>query len=394
MLNVRHMYNVNDEASENVIEGENFDKANVSDKEKGDNADVENNVAKEKTDEKRDEDREKLKHESEGNRKGKYVAGKRKMKPQAVKGKKKVDTENGDCKDKDAADVDGNSTDDDFVSPKKIKIPKVIVGKENTFTSKRFEEEVDEDAADKDGQSTDDDFVSQEKTKIPKVIGDRCGLRREYKEQKLQLVVLRKKYAAKILLSEINQKKADFEVEAEAYRMLPLEERQRLEDAAFERVKARVTRSVWDCFSASVTVKKANEMRAGVSYFHETISERRTVDVNVGSCFGHTSSRRRIRRHTEDDMFDCVRTAAQLNIGGPGLRKKAKRVRPWGLLDSTSQAQIVDVGKHAIMHRTGLPAHDLRILDPILSYPSTVLGRGTFTLFEKVPLPITRVSLS
>ncbi|PWA54482.1 WD40 repeat-containing protein [Artemisia annua] len=108
---------------------------------------------------------------------------------------------------------------------------------------------VDEDAADKDGQSTDDDFVSQEKTKIPKVIvklrrlwgfcnathgdipgwqGDRCGLRRECKEQKLQLVVLRKKYATKILLSEINQKKADFEVEAEAYRMLPLEERQRL----------------------------------------------------------------------------------------------------------------------------------------------------------------------
>jgi magnesium transporter len=36
---------------------------------------------------------------------------------------------------------------------------------------------------------------------------------------------------------------------------------------------------------------------------------------------------------------------------------------------------VVEVGKHAIMRPTGLPARDLRILDPLLSYPSTVLGR-------------------
>ncbi|GJY80764.1 hypothetical protein Tco_0493515 [Tanacetum coccineum] len=40
----------------------------------------------------------------------------------------------------------------------------------------------------------------------------------------------------------------------------------------------------------------------------------------------------------EDDMFHSVRTAAQLNIEGPGLRKKATGVRPWQLLDSTGQA--------------------------------------------------------
>ena len=27
------------------------------------------------------------------------------------------------------------------------------------------------------------------------------------------------------------------------------------------------------------------------------------------------------------------------------------------------------------MRRTGLPARDLRVLDPVLSYPSTILGR-------------------
>ncbi|XP_031130794.1 magnesium transporter MRS2-3-like [Ipomoea triloba] len=60
---------------------------------------------------------------------------------------------------------------------------------------------------------------------------------------------------------------------------------------------------------------------------------------------------------------------------GSGLRKKASGVRPWLLLDCTGQAQVVEAGKHAIMRRTGLPGRDLRILDPLLSYPSTVLGR-------------------
>ncbi|XP_044489159.1 magnesium transporter MRS2-3 [Mangifera indica] len=58
-----------------------------------------------------------------------------------------------------------------------------------------------------------------------------------------------------------------------------------------------------------------------------------------------------------------------------GLRKKPTGVRHWLLLDSSGQAQVVEAGKHAIMRRTGLPARDLRILDPQLSYPSTVLGR-------------------
>ncbi|KAJ9551950.1 hypothetical protein OSB04_015995 [Centaurea solstitialis] len=79
----------------------------------------------------------------------------------------------------------------------------------------------------------------------------------------------------------------------------------------------------------------------------------------------------------EDDPYDPSRTAtAHVNVSaGGGLRKKAAGVRQWLLLDSTGQAQVVEAGKHTVMRRTGLPARDLRILDPILSYPSTVLGR-------------------
>jgi hypothetical protein len=58
-----------------------------------------------------------------------------------------------------------------------------------------------------------------------------------------------------------------------------------------------------------------------------------------------------------------------------GHRKKGTGVRAWLLVDATGQAEVIEAGKHAIMLRTGLPARDLRILDPLLSYPSTVLGR-------------------
>lgn len=59
----------------------------------------------------------------------------------------------------------------------------------------------------------------------------------------------------------------------------------------------------------------------------------------------------------------------------PVLRRKGMGTRTWLLLDSTGHTQEVEAGKYAIMRRTGLPAGDLRILDPFLSYPSTVLGR-------------------
>ncbi|KAH7424412.1 hypothetical protein KP509_11G007500 [Ceratopteris richardii] len=58
-----------------------------------------------------------------------------------------------------------------------------------------------------------------------------------------------------------------------------------------------------------------------------------------------------------------------------GIRKKALGMRAWLLIDINGGAQVVEAGKHTIMRRTGLPARDLRILDPILSYPSTILGR-------------------
>ncbi|KAF2294365.1 hypothetical protein GH714_009716 [Hevea brasiliensis] len=75
----------------------------------------------------------------------------------------------------------------------------------------------------------------------------------------------------------------------------------------------------------------------------------------------------------DDDTDPLNRQAAAAVL--PTVRKKGIGVRAWLLLHHTGQAQVVEVSKHAIMRRTGLPARDLRILDPLLSYPSTILGR-------------------
>ncbi|XP_054805731.1 magnesium transporter MRS2-I isoform X1 [Prosopis cineraria] len=57
------------------------------------------------------------------------------------------------------------------------------------------------------------------------------------------------------------------------------------------------------------------------------------------------------------------------------VKKKTQSSRSWILFDSTGQGSILDVDKYAIMHRVQIHARDLRILDPLLSYPSTILGR-------------------
>ncbi|KDO45569.1 hypothetical protein CISIN_1g046517mg, partial [Citrus sinensis] len=50
-------------------------------------------------------------------------------------------------------------------------------------------------------------------------------------------------------------------------------------------------------------------------------------------------------------------------------------LRTWLVVSESGQSRVEEVGKHVIMRRTGLPARDLMVLDPLLSYPSSILGR-------------------
>ncbi|XP_042409422.1 magnesium transporter MRS2-I-like isoform X2 [Zingiber officinale] len=58
-----------------------------------------------------------------------------------------------------------------------------------------------------------------------------------------------------------------------------------------------------------------------------------------------------------------------------GVAKNMLTVRNWVSLDCTGRSTVLDVDKHVIMRRAQIHARDLRIIDPLLSYPSAILGR-------------------
>eukprot|EP01018_Ginkgo_biloba_P014325 Gb_00518 [translate_table: standard] len=58
-----------------------------------------------------------------------------------------------------------------------------------------------------------------------------------------------------------------------------------------------------------------------------------------------------------------------------GLKKRGQGVRSWIRIDTDGNSQVLEVDKLKIMKRCDLPARDLRLLDPLFVYPSTILGR-------------------
>ncbi|KAF5736779.1 magnesium transporter CorA-like family protein [Tripterygium wilfordii] len=68
---------------------------------------------------------------------------------------------------------------------------------------------------------------------------------------------------------------------------------------------------------------------------------------------------------------------AELSTGGGGMAAAAtvKKKTSWMVLDSTGNEITKEWDKQYIMQHVLIHARDLRILDPLLSYPSTILGR-------------------
>lgn len=59
-----------------------------------------------------------------------------------------------------------------------------------------------------------------------------------------------------------------------------------------------------------------------------------------------------------------------------GLKKRGQGQRSWIRVDAaTGSSQAIELDKFTIMRRCDLPARDLRLLDPLFVYPSTILGR-------------------
>lgn len=63
--------------------------------------------------------------------------------------------------------------------------------------------------------------------------------------------------------------------------------------------------------------------------------------------------------------------------GFPGLKKRghAHGSRSWIKINQNGDSKILELDKATVMRDCSLPARDLRLLDPLFIYPSTILGR-------------------
>lgn len=57
------------------------------------------------------------------------------------------------------------------------------------------------------------------------------------------------------------------------------------------------------------------------------------------------------------------------------LKRRGHSIRHWIRIDKFGNSQVLEVDKTTIMRRCALPPRDLRLLDPLFVYPSSILGR-------------------
>ncbi|KAH7673405.1 magnesium transporter protein [Dioscorea alata] len=62
-------------------------------------------------------------------------------------------------------------------------------------------------------------------------------------------------------------------------------------------------------------------------------------------------------------------------FGTSGVKKRGIGSRSWVQIDKNGKSQTLVLDKATLLKRCGLPARDLRLLDPLFVYPSTILGR-------------------
>lgn len=65
----------------------------------------------------------------------------------------------------------------------------------------------------------------------------------------------------------------------------------------------------------------------------------------------------------------------QRSIFNGHVKKRGLASRSWIKIDKDGNSQVVTLDKASIMRYCSLPSRDLRLLDPMFIYPSSILGR-------------------
>ena len=74
-----------------------------------------------------------------------------------------------------------------------------------------------------------------------------------------------------------------------------------------------------------------------------------------------------------------VAAAGNNNKASVGKKKAGGAARLWMRFDRTGQSELIECDKSVIIKRVSIPARDLRILGPVFSHSSSILGK--FVLF-------------
>lgn len=75
-------------------------------------------------------------------------------------------------------------------------------------------------------------------------------------------------------------------------------------------------------------------------------------------------------------ILECISECVSAGYQLLGVCSASEATHPFApLVSGLLLSQVIEADKYAIMRRCSIPARDLRILDPKLTYPSTILGR-------------------
>lgn len=66
---------------------------------------------------------------------------------------------------------------------------------------------------------------------------------------------------------------------------------------------------------------------------------------------------------------------------GGKVAKKKTGARLWIRFDRAGQSEVLELEKSAIIKRAAIPSRDLRILGPVFSHSSNILGKFLFFFF-------------
>ncbi|KAK8659322.1 hypothetical protein V6N13_029528 [Hibiscus sabdariffa] len=80
---------------------------------------------------------------------------------------------------------------------------------------------------------------------------------------------------------------------------------------------------------------------------------------------------------TSSNIAERFNSSAHSSRGSgiPGVKKRGLSSRSWIKIDQDGNSKVLELDKARIMRHCSLPSRDLRLLDPLFIYPSTILGR-------------------